>query len=282
MADNSHKKTLDFRLRKLNVTAPPRLALGFTQTAVIDQGINLKNLCGEGGDGSFNWLLRFDTMGGKFTTGGAPSSPDPFTLGYCFARETVGGLTIAPVTVNVTLQAGTWSTDPIATLNVPIFDPNNGGLPIVLPLTNARLQGVTISPDGNCIGSYNPAGVSSPTPGTNTCIDQAPSLCQRWHTAGSIGGYITLEAAEQVFIRQESETLCALLTQGVGGATSCKDASGQLTAMGDYCSTTQSPGGCADSFWLAATFAASAVTIDDAPTDPECSGAMVGSDGGPG
>jgi hypothetical protein len=283
MADNSGKTTQDFRLRKLNVTAPPRLANLFTQTAVIDQGINLKNLCGEGGDGSFNWLLRFDPAGGKLTTGGAPSSPDPLGVGYCFARETVGSLAIGAVTVNLTMPGGAWSTDPIPKLNVPVYAPTNGGVPIILPLTNARLQAVTISADGNCVGSYNPDGVSSPSPGMTTCLDQAPSECQRWHTAGSIGGYITLEEAEQVWIRQESETLCALLTVGVGGTSNCPtDASGHITAMGDFCSTTQMPGGCADSFWLAATFAASAVTITDTSTDPQCNGAVLSADGGVG
>jgi hypothetical protein len=38
--------------------------------------------------------------------------------------------------------------------------------------------------------------------------------------------------------------------------------------MGDYCSTTQSPGGCNDSVWLSATFAANAVKIYESNTAP--------------
>jgi hypothetical protein len=280
MADNGGKTTEDFRLRKLNVTAPPRLALQFIQAAVIDQGINLKNLCGEGGDGSFNWLLRFDMKNNQLTTGGAPNSSDPFHVGYCFANETVGALSVMPVTATLRSNGGVWATDTIPKIFVPIYDPENGGVPIILPLAGARLQGVTISPDGNCIGSYNPDGVSSPTPGTSTCIDQAPALCERWHTAGSLGGYITLQEAEQVYVRQEQETLCALLTVGLGSSNCPKDASGTVTPTGDFCSKTNQPGGCADSYWLAATFAASAVLIDDSPTDMQCTGEVVGADGG--
>jgi hypothetical protein len=280
MADNSGKPTLDFRLRKLHITAPPRLASDFIQAAVIDQGINLKNLCGEGGDGSFNWLMRIDTAKGEVTTGGAPNSSDPFHLGYCFAHEIVNGLSVAPVAVGLTMTGRTWSSQPIPKINVPIYSPANGGVPIILPITAARLQNVTITPDGNCIGTYNAAGVATPTPGTTTCVDQAPDLCERWHTAGSIGGFITLQEAEQVFVRQEQETLCALLTVGLGQTNCPTDAQGRVTATGDYCSTTQTPGGCADSYWLAATFAASAVVIDDSPTDSTCTGAVFGGDGG--
>jgi hypothetical protein len=280
MADNGGKTTLDFRLRKLHITAPPRLATDFIQAAVIDQGINLKNLCGEGGDGSFNWLMRFDTTKGELTTGGGPNSSNPFHLGYCFAHEMVNDLAVGPVTAGLMMSGGTWSSQPIPKINVPIYDPANGGVPIILPLTAARLQGVTITPDGNCIGAYNPIGVAAPTPGTTTCVDQAPDLCERWHTAGSIGGFITLQEAEQVYVRQEQETLCALLTVGLGQTNCPKNANGEVTAMGDYCSKTQTPGGCADSYWLAATFAASAVVINDSPTDTQCTGAVLGGDGG--
>jgi hypothetical protein len=280
MADNAGKSRLDFRLRKLNVTAPARLASEFVQTAVIDQGINLKNVCGEGGDGTLNWLMRFDTSSGTLTTGGGPPSSDPFHLGYCFAHETVGGLSVGPVSATLTSAGGIYSTATIPKIDVPVYGPANGGVPIILPITNARLEGVTISSDGNCIGAYNPSGVTAPAAGSMFCIDQAPSLCQRWHTAGSLGGYITLQEAQQVYVPQQQETLCALLVYGLGATTpDCPvDAAGNVTATGDYCSTTKQPAGCADSYWLAATFAASAVLIDDSPTDPQCLGKEIAAD----
>ena len=58
--------------------------------------------------------------------------------------------------------------------------------------------------------------------------------------------------------------MCVVLTGKKDPATGrCpRDASGKLTVKGDYCSLTATPGGCADSYWFAATFAASAVTVD--------------------
>ena len=45
-----------------------------------------------------------------------------------------------------------------------------------------------------------------------------------------------------------------------------------VDVKGDYCSTTKSAGGCQDSFWLAATLAASAAEVQATPTDPFCTG----------
>ncbi len=46
---------------------------------------------------------------------------------------------------------------------------------------------------------------------------------------------------------------------------------GGTPARGDYCSTSNGPGGCVDSFWFAATFAASAARIGGAAADTRCS-----------
>lgn len=292
MADNTGKTTDDLRIRKLNITAPPALALGFIQAGVIDQGINLKSFCGEGGDGSFSWLIRFDPTNGKVTTGGAPPTDDPFNAGYCFVKATLGGLPVAPVTINMTKGSdGSWASDVIDKLYVPIYvhgDPNNV---VVLPLTKSKVTGVTLSTDGNCIGSYNANGVTAPSP-TGVCLDQDPSSCQRWHTAGSLGGYITLKEAEGVQVQDLGKTLCVLLTQGSdttnGGKNCATDAQGNVTAKGDFCSTTDSAATstCADAFWLAATFAASAAKITDGASVAACNGSIstgpdAGSDAAP-
>ena len=106
-----------------------------------------------------------------------------------------------------------------------------------------------------------------------------------WTTAASLGGYITLTEANTVPVPQLSESLCVLLTGASSVDTSnpnektCKkDAGGNIIAKGDFCSTTQAPGGCQDSFWFAATFAASAAKIV-APNQPACQGVPIG-DGG--
>lgn len=287
MADNTGASVDDLRLRKLNVTAPPALAEHFIQAGVIDQGVNLKDFCGEGGDGSFSWLIEFDTTNNKVTTGGAPPTDDPFGTGYCFVNQNIGGLPVAPVTVNMTKGAdGSWASDVIPKLYVPIYisgDPNNV---VVLPLTQSTVVGVTLSPDGNCIGQYNPNGVSSPA-ADGTCSDQDDSSCERWYTAGALGGFITLKEAEAVQVKTLGKSLCVLLTSGSnttnGGADCATDANGNVLAQGDYCSTTNAPGGCADSYWLAATFSASAAKITSGSSVAACNGSLAGAgDGGTG
>jgi hypothetical protein len=185
------------------------------------------------------------------------------------------------VTVNVTKGSdGSWASDVIPKLNVPIYVHSDPANVVVLPISKAHVQGVTLSEGGNCIGSYNPAGVTTPSP-TNTCLDQDTSSCQRWHSAGSLGGYITLKEAEGVMVVDLGKTLCVLLTQGAattnGGKNCATDASGNVTAPGDFCSTTDSPAtsSCQDSFWLAATFAASAAIITDGAGVSACNGSML-------
>jgi len=206
----------------------------------------------------------------------------------------IEGLNVQPVTVSTTMNSdGSFTSDLIPKLYVPIFVPSTqagamGKSVIVLPLTHSKVENVTLSENNNCIGNYN-ADAVTPLSGTNTCTDD-PSTCARWTTAGSLGGYITLDEADQVLVPQLSESLCVLLTGGAqemmnaSGEQVCKrDGSGNVMPKGDYCSTTNSAGGCADSFWLAATFAASAAKIVPANQDA-CKGVPIGmaADGGAG
>jgi hypothetical protein len=151
MAQNSADKPADLRIRKLNITAPPSLVSPpFLQHSIIDQGVNLKNLCGEGGDGSFSWLIHFDTITKQETTGGAPPTDDPFNVGYCFVNEQINGMQVKPVTVGVTKNAdGTWTSDLIPKLYVPIYVHGQASNMVILPLTDAKVQEVTHSAAGN-------------------------------------------------------------------------------------------------------------------------------------
>jgi hypothetical protein len=116
-----------------------------------------------------------------------------------------------------------------------------------------------LSSDGNCVGSY--ASVAD---------------CERWTPSAILSGFITLEDADRVPIPQlQGETLCSLLAHQ-NTQTCPRDASGKIIPTGNYCSTTNAPATdstCADSFWLASTFAASAVTIGDGAGVPVCQGA---------
>jgi hypothetical protein len=283
-ADNSGKSVADMRIRRLDLAAPAQLATQTVQKVVINQGINLHNACGENGDGTFSWLIQFDTASGKLTTGGAPPATDPFGAGYCFVNKTIDQLPVAPITVSMTKGAdGTWSSGLIQKLYVPIYPPMLS--PIILPISGATVKDVTLSPDNNCIGSYNPNSIQSVSGGT--CFDDI-TACDRWLTAGSLGGYITLEEADKVLVPQLSESLCVLLTPNTPPDVSnpsekvCQRMNGQIVAKGDYCSTSSSPGGCADSSWLAASFAASAAKISVTPNHPDCMGGGSTGDGGTG
>lgn len=291
LADNSKKTVYDFRLRRLLITSPPSLvgtaiATGLVQTSVIDKGVDLAAPeCGDNGTGAFNWLLRVDPTGDTITTGGAPPSPDPFTTGYCFYRHLLGSLDVEPAQTGITFDdaGSTFSTSAISLLNVPVFlspdagaaDPKNV---IILPLRNAVLKNATLSASDNCIGQFNQKALSS------TCAVDLSS-CSKWDTAGSLGAAMTLEDADKVPLTVLPVTLCVLLTGTTADPNThgCpRDGNGNIIAKGDYCSTTNSAGGCQDSFWLSATFAASAVTINDGSAEPTCQGSSdAGADAAP-
>ena len=263
MADNSKKAIYDFRLRRIFITAPDPLTGAVIEgtTGVVTKGVDLDApQCGDiTGTGAFNWLMRVDPTGGTVLTGGAPPSSDPFGVGYCFYRHQLGALDVEPSQVSATFSdGGTFATGTIPLLNVPIFispdagasNPNNV---IILPLRGAVIKQATITNNNNCIGSFNTLALD------NGCNVNDPSSCTKWHTAGTLGGYMTLEDADTVPLSVLPRTLCVLLTGAAGntndaGITTCaRDTTGKIMAQGDYCSTTQSAGGCQDSFWLSAT-----------------------------
>jgi hypothetical protein len=290
LANNPASGVQNFRMRRLIVVAPSKLASSTVQLGVINLGVDMNEpQCAELQTGNFSWLLSFDTNAHTLKTGGAPPcdlpdtpSCDPYTTGYCFVNKDVtspaGSIHVQPITVATTTAAdGTLQTAPIPSLNIPIYF---AGSIITLPILGGSLQGVTISDNGNCIGSVNANALAA------DCSDDY-TACSKWLTAGALTGYITLNQANSVQVVQPThETLCSLLTgdtagvpqKSPGGVTiqSCQvDANGNVTDQGNYCSKQADggppgPGGCNDSFWLAATFAASAVNINDGTGVADC------------
>jgi hypothetical protein len=257
LTDNTGKTVVDLRMRKLHVATPPKLAVAFVQQQLVDLGVNLTEAC-EGGDGGFSVLLRLDTAAKTLTAGGSP--PETGSAPYCFVNTTNNGFNVVPVTSAATQASdGSWQASTFdAPLDIPIFAQGERDQLVTLPLRNASIQSMQLSTDGNCVGSYSPV-----------------ADCKRWTPAATLSGYITLEDADRVPIPQlQDSSLCVLLTDQVT-ANCARDASGKITATGDYCSTTNSPATatCADSFWLAATFAASAAPIGDGAGDSFCQGA---------
>lgn len=276
IGDNKGKDVLDLRMRRLNIAAPAPLAGSFIQNNVVNRGIDLAEpTCAENGTGLFTWILRVDKKNNTLLTGGAPPSTDPTGKGFCFASFTLNNTKVEPLNVKIEIKNNTFKTLERASVNIPIFLSEKLESAIILPISDARIENVTVSPDGNCIGAFNAAAL-------DTSCTEDRELCPKWNTAGSLGGFITLEQADAVKIRDlNNKSLCAFLASEAG-LVCPRDGAGKITFKGDYCSTDKAPGSCQDSVWLAATFAASAAKIFDGKgTVDGCSGLSTGGlDGG--
>jgi hypothetical protein len=271
-------------MHRIILVAPPKLANATVQNTVVSSGVDLNEpQCGENGTGDFSWLLSYDSAASTLETGGAPPSADPFTTGWCFVNKSINGIQVGPSTTSTTTNAdGSINSGTIPLLNIPIYYQSSI---ILLPISSAAIAGMKISEDHDCIGSVNVNALAA------DCSDNYQA-CSKWLTGGAITGFITLKAANQVQVALLSETLCSLLTGDKGGppvagatagsmiATCTVDANGNPTAQGNYCSSPAAPGGCNDSYWLAATFAASAVNLDTANTNPDCQGGSSSTDAG--
>jgi hypothetical protein len=280
----------NFRMRLINLTAPPALANTAIQAGIVTNAVDLPAgdggaPCGTNGTGLFNWLISIDQSTGMIKTGGAPPSTDPFNVGYCYLNGTVSGKTIAPLSIQGTFSGNTFSTPTLSsTLNIPIFlPPPNGGV-VILPIDGVSMSDVTVSVDGNCIGSMN-TGALTPTTGT-ICTASDPAgqdSCSLWHSAGSFSGYITLAQADTVIVATlANESLCVLLTGDNSPTDSGMNEKCTETGLhaGDYCAPANGQPGHAcsngDSVWLSAQFAASAVKIGSLPDVSLCNGGTAG------
>lgn len=259
VAIENNKDSMKFGLRmsQLTISKPDALTAGKNPVVagIISKGV-IMNLpdCNLNGNGTFSWLLEFDLAAGKLKTGGAYPVDDP-TAGYCFVNADLSGTTVAPLTVDAKPGAdGKFSVEVGGDVVVPIFLTSKDDY-VLLPLSNAKIINATVSTDQNCIGTYDAASLDPAA----MCLPPA------FTNAASLDAYVTLENADTVPIASLKKTLCALLTgEDDGDATMkhCKrDANNVITSMGDWCSTTDSAGGCMDAFKLGADFAASAVKI---------------------
>ena len=273
IGDNKGKDVQNFRIRRLKIATPETLAGELIQNTIVTLNIDLaEKSCGELGKGLFTWLLQVDRKNNTLTTGGAPPPNDAIGEGFCFARFLLGDTKVEPITSKVVFEGDKFRSTEPQKVKIPIFTNQDLGSVILLPITDVRVEGVTISDDGNCIGHLNDVAFDE------QCFDD--SLCSKWQTSGSLGGYITLEEADQVKLRDlNNKSLCSFLA---GEAMDCaRDGAGRITFKGDYCSTDKQAGSCADSVWLAATFAASAAKVFDGQGKvPGCSGIVTGGDAG--
>jgi hypothetical protein len=274
IGDNKGKTVKDFRMRRLNIAAPAALAGDFIQNTIVNLNIDLDaKECAEPGKGMFTWLLRVDTANNTLVTGGSPPANDPFGMGFCFARFNLNGTPVEPFTVPIELEDRTFRSLEKRDVNIPIFLTKELSSAILLPLSKVRIEGVKVSEDGNCIGRFDDIALDS------SCFEDRKA-CPKWKTNGALAGFITLENADKVLIKELNfKSLCAFIV-GVPELVCPRDGAGKITKPGDYCSTDEQPGSCRDSVWLAATFAASAAKVfDGAGVEPGCSGARAGDAG---
>ena len=175
---NSGGIVIDFRMRYIEITAPPSLASnsiglvngapGFFQTDVITKGVDLANApanCGENGQGLCSTGCCASTR--CSTTRSRLEARHPARIrsgsGYCFlAMGWSGACRSTPVTIAATLSASQLSSQRASgTLNMPIFlMPMDTTDAVVLPIRGIGFDDVTVSNDGNCIGAVNNAALA--------------------------------------------------------------------------------------------------------------------------
>jgi hypothetical protein len=271
LGDNKGKGVFDLRIRRLNIAVPAALSSPFVQNTIVNSGIELAQpACAENGKGLFTWLLRVDKGTNTLVTGGAPPATDPVGQGFCFANFEISGTKVQPISTKIEFTGDTFKTLDRQNVNIPIFLSEQLASAIILPIRDVRVEGVTVSAEGNCIGAFNAAALDP------TCVEDR-DLCPKWSTAGSLGGFITLEEADRVKIRDlNNKSLCAFLATDPG-LVCARDSAGKVVYRGDYCSTDKTAGSCQDSVWLAATFAASAAKVFDGQGVVDgCSGTTTG------
>lgn len=256
-ADNAGSETVALRMSYLVIDAPEALANPFVQDLVLDGVLLDKQECYLDGKGTFSWLLQYDKATGTLKTGGAaPSTPEQ---GYCFLQGELGGLDVAPIEVAAPLDGGSFTVAEGKDVVVPIFDDTTGDSYILLPLRQARIFDAKLSADGNCIGTHNAAGLTT----VDACFSTYPEY-PAFITGASLDGFITLEDADTVIVPQLGSSLCTIIAGADDGGDPKKcvrDGEGKIDFAGDWCSETNSAGGCQDAVKLAATFAASGAKI---------------------
>jgi hypothetical protein len=257
------------RVAHLSLTAPAAFATGIAQS--IFQSSTMENLaqCNLGGAGTFNWLLRFDTAAGTLTTGAALPVGDPST-GYTFIDKvlTLGSASFAvtPLTLSASIGYTCGFNSSHGDVLLPFFADASGTMMTILPLRSLRFFNTYVTPDHNCIGIFDSAGLSP----ASSCLPDA--MHPQFLDGGKLEAFISLQDADAILIPPLSETLCVFLagaagtaTPGPGGVQVCaRKPDGGIFVQGDWCSKTNAPAaaGCADAVRFAASFAASGTRIN--------------------
>lgn len=256
----------EFTLRVAHITlsAPQALKQGIVKSVFDGSTAPQQEACGLHGDGGFNWLLSFDMASGTLTTGGAKPTTNP-SAGYAFVNETLtlGGasFSVSPVVLAAPIGPTCGVSSSAGDVLLPFFDGTSSTTFTLFPLRSLRFKATAVTPDHDCIGSYDPTGLDP----NNACLpdDAHPAFID----GGAFSAFIALEDADVIEVPVLNESLCVLLS---GDSTSygqngrCKrDANDNIVLQGDWCSATNQPAtpGCADALRFEGSFAASGVAM---------------------
>lgn len=265
LVDNAGQAEFGLRMSQILISKPATLAPATFVGGVVGGGVALNDTdCNLAGQGTFSWLLHFDTATNTVCTGGAKPVTDPAD-GFTFVNEMISGFQITPIKFTAPeLAQGTFEVEVGQDIVVPIYTAEPNSPPVLLPLKKARIIGAKLSSSNNCVGSYDAEALDP----LNLCRPDPTQNQFTFKNAGKIEGYITLEQADEVIVDLANKTLCAILTGTDDGATpiaKCvRDMNGKIDYQGDWCDATNAAADamCADSVALGAEFAASAVKIN--------------------
>ncbi len=270
VADAHGAASFGLRVAHLTMTSPAAFTTGIVQSIFEGYATPDQPQCNLSGPGTFSWLLGFDTAQGTLRTGAAKPASDP-TLGYTFVDGpvTLGGVdfSIAPVTLTAPVDAACNVTSSSGDVILPFYGDSTGTLMTLIPVRSLRFLDTRVTPDHNCIGAYDTAGLA---PASN-CLPDATHAS--FVDGGQFDGYISLDAADTVLVPPLSETLCVVLSQNaslygtpeINGVSRCtRDTGNAIVFQGDWCSATNQPATatCADAVRFAGAFAASGILID--------------------
>ncbi len=271
-ADYSGSDVVQMRVTSHQVASPLALASPFVQDAIITKKSTLlEPSCNLDGSGQFNLLMELDTANNTMKVGGGVPQAliGPISDGTCFAnfKDTASGLDVAPVQAATTVNADGALEAKFPFFVMPIYleDKADQDSYVLVPLHEMTFT-AKLSKDKGCVGRFAPER-----------LDQGLG-CQpnesefAWDPGGRYEGYITVDEADNVFVVSLGQTLCVVLTgdpskwKGPSPDSSCVTSKGFTETggmpKGDWCSTTNSAGGCQDSWRLVIDVAAQAIKIN--------------------
>lgn len=260
------------RLAQVQFFKPNAFAGGFEQGFILTAFNPNAPACHLNGSAASSWIVQVDKTAKTITVGGAKPVVNPAN-GYKFVNEVMmqsgQNFLVAPVTVPyVDDGSGVLTTEPVPFIVVPAYLDTGGNNVMLLPVHDLVFTEVDVSPDQNCIGSFNEWGLD---PAKN-CEQETSKNKFSFVNGAKADGYVLLEEADKIIVNLLgiNRSLCVILSEspnlfGDGGNPNrCKRENGKIIFPGDWCSTEAGPASpaCADAVRVSAGVAASGIKMN--------------------